>query len=88
MAEFKIEKSFSKEIDTLRSAGSGLLGAHKSISTSGLNTLPTLVNIEKQRKQIWILLQEYSSLLQKDAGDLDKMMETVTANDQKIAQNI
>ncbi len=88
MAEFKMKKSFTKEINALKSSGAGLMGGSKSISTSGLNTLPTVVNIEKQRKQIWILLQEYSALVEKDANDLEQMLEHVIANDQKIAQSI
>ncbi len=88
MAEFKVDKSFSKEIDALRNRGNELLEGGENLSTDGLKTLPTLVNIERQRKQIWALLQEYSFLVEKDANDLEKMMENVTANDQKIAQGI
>ena len=85
MAEFKINPSFSSEIESLRGAGTGVVSNQKALSLSGISTLPAAQGYETQRKKIMALLSEYKDLLVKEANDLQSMMDAANQLDQKIA---
>ena len=88
MAEIKFDDTFHNRIQGLRTAESKLNSVQRKIDGSERDHLPTLDMYEVQRGVITLVLKAYKDLLQKDANDLEELMEVVNAADQNIASVI
>ena len=86
MAEFKIASALASEITTLRQAGAEPEIAVPETS-GGTATLETCNQFVQEHAMIKALLVSYCNLVQKDASDLEQMMETAQQMDSKVADS-
>ena len=85
MAEFKIDKSLSDEVSSLRKKANKINDDYEVIKSNKVNTLKTSMEYISQHAEIKELLELYKSLLLKDAKDLDDMIAEVGEMDTHIA---
>lgn len=85
MAEFKIDKSLSDEVSSLRKKANKINEDYEVIKSDKVNTLKTSMEYISQHAEIKELLELYKSLLLKDAKDLDDMIAEVGEMDTQIA---
>ena len=85
MADFKVNKNLSGEIDGLRSTGDALNTGYASIDSAEVNTLKTAMAIIEQHASIKQLLELYEVLVLRDATDMDSFMDEAEEMDAAIS---
>ena len=85
MAEFKVNKALTGEISDLRSTGDSLNSTYATIDSGDVKTLKTSVEIIAQHASIKALLEEYKSLVLRDARDMDAFVKEAETMDDTIS---
>ncbi len=84
MAEFKIADGIDAQVASLSSAG-GQISSDSSVDMPAGLSLETCARYIEQQRQIANLLRLYASLVEKDAIDIQKMVDNARRTDQTIA---
>ena len=85
MADFKVNKNLTGEIDGLRSTGDSLNASYASIDSAEVNTLKTAMGIIEQHTSIKKLLELYEVLVLRDASDMDGFVAEAEEMDAAIS---
>lgn len=86
--EFKIQPGLRTEINTLKASGATLPDIVAPLEKEGVSSLKTAMEYSRERTRLFQLMELYLQLLQKDAKDLNQMMDTAILADSRVAQMI
>ena len=81
MAEIKLNDNFTSEVEAFRASAAALTAVKASdVAADGLS-LPTVEAYQGYLKRIWIVINRFSLLLEKDAKDMDALAASLKAAD-------
>ncbi len=84
MIEFKVNKGLIADVNQVKRHEQILNESYNAIAEEGTKTLKTSIEYIEQHESIKKLIDLYMALIEKDMGDINKMIEEISTLDENL----